>query len=206
MLLVRTTGRRARLRALHAALPCLAAATVVATLAIAPREAEARSVIKQPNAHPDYRAELEPHGTAVIFHRGYHGRARYRGVGDPEVGVGFRATIELGDPAFIPKINNTVGITFGVDVTNCYRRGYCGREDFLIWNPIGMQWNFFLTEKWSVFGEIGGVLRSEGFYADLYPDLMFEAGGRYHFSDSVSLTMRVGWPFATIGVSFFVGG
>ena len=33
----------------------------------------------------------------------------------------------------------------------------------------------------------------------------FWVGGRYHFSDSVSLTMRLGYPdLLTIGVSFFL--
>jgi hypothetical protein len=30
-------------------------------------------------------------------------------------------------------------------------------------------------------------------------------GGRYHFNDNVALTLRLGVPFVTFGVSFFVG-
>ena len=170
-------------------------------------EAEARTVIKNPNEHPDYRVELEPHGTLILWHR-YYNRRYYRyynsAFGYPEFGAGFRASIELGDPAFIPKINNTVGITFGVEFTSCR---YCYRSDFTAWFPVALQWNFFLTDKWSVFADIGLVPRIDNFNSDfLYLDPMFELGGRYHFNDTVALTMRLGYPFITVGVSFFVGG
>jgi hypothetical protein len=171
-------------------------------------EAEARTVIKNPNEHPDYRVELEPHGNVILWHRYYgYGRSlrgsRYDAFGSPEFGAGLRATIELGDPAFIPKLNNTVGITFGFDVTNCL---YC-REDFEIWTPIGLQWNFFLTDKWSVFADLGIAPRAHGFYRQVYFDFMTFIGGRYHFNDTVALTMRIGYPFTiSVGASFFLGG
>jgi hypothetical protein len=86
-----------------------------------------------------------------------------------------------------------------------------------------MQWNFYVAEHWSVFGEPGlyiwhGVYNAPcngpglpgcayyGYYGDqtgVGP--AFWVGGRYHFSDSVSLTMRLGYPdLLTIGVSFFL--
>jgi hypothetical protein len=36
----------------------------------------------------------------------------------------------------------------------------------------------------------------------VHPIIM--AGGRYHFSENVALTMRVGYPSFSIGVSFFL--
>src|SRR5262247_3538392 len=114
-------------------------AAAVALLAFE-KESQAQLVIKNPNDHPAYRAELEPHGDISFWHRyyGYRYYGRYAAVGDPEFGAGFRASIELGDPAFIPKLNNTVAISFGFDVTNCL---YCPRGyGFTIWTPITMQW------------------------------------------------------------------
>lgn len=166
-------------------------------------EAHADSVIKQPNRHPVYRAELEPHVNILPWHRNYGGY-RGNGFGDVEFGGGFRASIEIADPAFIPKINNTVAITFGVDFTNNNCGRYCGHS-FSFWSPVALQWNFFLTDKWSVFGEGGFMLRSYGFLANTYGDFTFAAGGRYHFTDKVALTMRVGYPFVSVGISFFVG-
>jgi len=166
-------------------------------------EARADSVIKQPSRHPVYRAELEPHINILPWHRNYGG-GRYSGFGDFEFGGGFRASIELADPAFIPKLNNTVAITFGIDFTNNNCRGYC-RSDFSFWSPVALQWNFFLTDKWSVFGEAGFMLRSYGFLSETHGDFTLAAGGRYHFNDKVALTMRVGYPFVSVGLSFFVG-
>ena len=167
-------------------------------------EARAETVIKQPNRHPVYRAELEPHLDILPWHRSYGGAHYNNGFGNFEVGGGFRASIELGDPAFIPKINNTVAITFGIDFTNNNCNGCYGR-DFSFWSPVALQWNFFLTDKWSVFGEGGFMLRSYGFFNETFGDFTFAAGGRYHFTDKVALTMRVGYPFVSVGLSFFVG-
>jgi hypothetical protein len=137
-----------------------------------------RSVIKVPGDHPAYVFEAEPHALLAPFD-------------DFTPGVGFRGTIELVDNGFVKTINNTVGIGFGADWTEHHFRF-----------PVVMQWNFWLSENWSVFGEPGGVL-------DLHKDDLrvhpaFYAGGRFHFSDHVTLTMRVGHPTASIGVSFLL--
>ncbi|MEZ4293637.1 MAG: hypothetical protein R3B70_01580 [Polyangiaceae bacterium] len=164
-------------------------------------EAEAQLIIKNPSDHPDYRAELEPHavfvpwGDYVGYRRNYYRNHAIAG------GIGFRATIEIVDPV-IPKLNNTIGITFGLDFTNC---PYCYRgQEYSFWTPIGAQWNFFLTRKWSVFGEVGGVLHSDGFYHDVFVEPMFAVGGRYHFRDKITLTMRLGVPYISLGVSFMI--
>ena len=182
----------------------LAGLTAASVAVLFAPEARADSVIKQPSRHPVYRAELEPHINILPWHRNYGGR-HYNGFNDFEFGGGFRASIEIADPAFIRKINNTVAITFGVDFTNDNCRGCYGRHDFSFWSPVALQWNFFLTDKWSVFGEAGFMLRSYGFLADIYGDFTLAAGGRFHFNDKVALTMRVGYPFVSLGVSFFVG-
>jgi hypothetical protein len=192
-------------------LPLLASGVLVgaSVLMLAP---EAKANIKDPHDHPDYRVELEPHGVIGFWHRDYgynyyrydrYGRrTRYSDFGDPEFGAGFRATIELGDPMFIPKLNNTIGISFGIDMTNCR---YCGTYDISIWLPVALQWNFFFNRHWSAFAEPGIALRTVGAFAHNYPDFILELGGRYHFNDNVALTMRIGYPFFTIGASFFVG-
>jgi hypothetical protein len=67
-----------------------------------------------------------------------------------------------------------------------------------------MQWNFWLTPHWSVFGEpgLGFALAGKGPAPDLlHPILM--AGGRYHFNDKIALTLRVGYPAISVGASFF---
>ena len=187
------------------ALATLSGTLLAASALFLANEASAQLIIKNPGDHPPFRAELEPH--AVIVPWG--GPLGYRYVGPADRGyfaggAGFRATIKIVDPV-IPRLNNTIGITFGLDITSC---DYCDypyyQNRVSFWTPVGAQWTFFLTRDWSVFGEPGLILQSSGFYRDVWVAPMFEVGGRWHFKDKITLTMRAGYPFVTVGVSFFI--
>ncbi len=156
----------------------------LALFAAAKQASADESVIKHPGDHPEYVFEAEPHVVVAPFH-------------DFHPGVGFRGTLELVDNGFISSINNTVGLGFGVDWT----KGHT-------WIPIVMQWNFWLSRNWSVFGEPGIVLRIDdgvkvepGKGPDKLDPFAFYAGGRFHFSEYVTLTMRIGRPTASVGLS-----
>jgi hypothetical protein len=160
-----------------------AGTALVAALGVSGSARADESVIKNPGDHPDYRFEAEPHGLL-----GYGGPFRRQ-----DFGVGFRGTVIIVDNGFIKTINNSVGITFGADVF--FRRG-------TILLPVAMQWNFWLSTHWSVFGEPGIVFaanRDPG-RSLLHP--AFWAGGRYHFNERIALTMRIGYPAISVGVSF----
>ena len=91
----------------------------------------------------------------------------------------------------------------------------CGASYFAF--PVAMQWNFWLTTRWSVFGE-PGLYIYHGVYDDFCDpnvfgpgcappkatgiDFAFYAGGRFHFNEKIALTMRIGYPTASVGVSF----
>ena len=135
------------------------------------------STIKIPGAHPDYIFEAEPHVLVAPFDKF-------------APGVGFRGSIELVDNGFISSINNTVAIGFGAD---------WAKDHFRI--PVVMQWNFWLSRNWSVFGEPGGLI---DIGKKVKPHPAIYAGGRFHFSDTITLTMRVGHPTASVGVSFLL--
>lgn len=163
----------------------LAALVAAAALAAPASAAADESIIKNPGDHPDYRFEAEPHlllGYGGPFERG-----------TPEVGAGFRGTVIVADNGFIKSINNSVGIGFGADVF--FRRG-------TVFIPVVMQWNFWLTTHWSVFGEpgIGFAANAPRSRDLLHP--VFMAGGRYHFNEKIALTMRIGYPAISVGVSF----
>jgi hypothetical protein len=179
-------------------------APFAAALMFAPGVARADDTIKHPGEHPDYHVEAEPHflfGFDNVFSgNGY--------------GVGGRFSIPIVKNGFVPSINNSVAIGFGLDLVHydgCHNGALCGAN--YLWFPVVMQWNFFVAERWSVFGE-PGIAIFHGFFDNcpnascalptatgVYP--AFFAGGRYYFSESVSLTMRIGWPSFSIGVSFF---
>lgn len=180
-------------------------------------QANAQSIIKNPGDHPPYKVELEPHLALGWAHL-------YRGNG---LGLGARVGIAIVDNGFIKTINNSVAISFGLDwlrYSECYyfdgrgRLEYgCGASYFVF--PVTMQWNFWLSPKWSVFGE-PGLFVYHGIYDDYcrdrsgnpvpgcdYPtrtgvEPALFVGGRFHFNDTIALTMRLGYPTASIGVSF----
>jgi hypothetical protein len=145
------------------------------------------SLIRTPGDHPSYRFEAEPHGLL-----GYGGPAA-RGAG--AFGVGFRGTVIIVENGFIKTINNSVGIGFGGDFL-------VPQGTFFI--PIVMQWNFWLTSRWSVFGEPGlGFAANPPANRDVLHVAAY-AGGRFHFNDRVALTLRLGYPTLSVGVSFFL--
>jgi hypothetical protein len=67
-----------------------------------------------------------------------------------------------------------------------------------------MQWNFWLSRSWSVFGEPGVSLRyvSKGNDSFKLDPFVLWLGGRYHFEERITLTLRVGYPVFSVGVSF----
>jgi hypothetical protein len=184
------------------------------------RSARAQSSIRVPGQRPAYSFELEPHLLLTPF------GAPDEPSGDG-YGLGLRGTIEILPEGFIPKLNDSVGIGFGLDwihYDGVAGRGYCrefafgpptsqypngvpvcvetsGNSSSYIFVPVVMQWNFWLHRQWSVFGEPGLALshRSGGDFGVLP---VFSAGGRFHFNDSVALTMRLGYPSFSLGVSF----
>jgi hypothetical protein len=204
------------MRASHLALR----ATVIALgLSFAPA-ARADDTIKHPGDHPDYAVEIEPHGLWSWTHYDYAPNDGF--------GLGARFSIPIVKNGFVPSINNSVAIGFGLDWlhysgASCYyynggHNGACydvGDANYLFF-PIVMQWNFFVAKQWSVFGEPGLVIY-HGFFdycagapagfncgnpTSTGVDFAFYLGGRYHVSDHVALVLRIGYPTFSFGVSF----
>jgi hypothetical protein len=202
-------------------------ATVVAgaCLLVSARPAAAEeSIIRHPGDHPNYAVEAEPHLAFAFL---------LPAAGSTGVGVGGRFTIPIVKNGFVPSINNSVGIGFGLDwlhYNGCYagrlgfyRYGYCDNLNSF-WVPVVLQWNFFLATHWSVFGEggLGIVYHNFGSYNGCFDGLnnpvpcdygspnrvsvepVLQFGGRYHFSEAAALTLRIGWPYASIGISFML--
>ena len=175
-------------------------------------EAHAETIIRT-GRPPQYGAEIEPHFNLQPFND-YASTIGF--------GFGLRVSIPVMSPGFIKTIDDSIAISFGGDLVHfgggdsfC-DRNVCvaGPSYWALYAPVAMQWNFFLTDKWSVFGEPGLVLR-HGFAENCNVDGIdcsgrdslrpaFFAGGRYKFSDGASLTLRVGYPIAaSVGLSFF---
>lgn len=175
--------------------------SVLTAFSLAPSAAGAQSIIKHPGDHPRYSFEAEPHLALDPYG------------GDTGFGPGFRGTFVVVDNGFVQSINNSVGIGVGLDYL-FYDHG-CPREldcktvtDALV--PVVMQWNFWLHPQWSVFGEPGLAMHFRSGTRDKFDlDPVFYAGGRFHFTDAVALTLRLGAPSVhdnvfSAGVSFLL--
>ena len=138
----------------------------------------ARSTIKSDHDHPRYFFEAEPHLVVTPFN-------------DGGIGPGFAGTFNVADRGFINRLNDSVGVGFGVNWTT---------NDKFIFSGA-MQWNFWFTEHWSAFGEPGVAFGTKK-DLKLWPHL--GAGGRYAFTESIALTLRVGFPVSSVGVSFLL--
>ncbi len=190
------------------------------------RPARAQSTIRNPGTHPNYAVELEPHALLGPFDP----PGATIGTG---LGAGLRATIPIVKNGFIETINNSVGISFGFDwlhyssghdvaVGPCARyiigpnntlicaqvAGPYGGPANYVYFPVALQWNFWLHEKFSAFGEPGFVVyyRKAQYEPNSNVGLapLFDVGGRWHFSDVAALTFRFGYPAFSLGVSFFL--
>jgi hypothetical protein len=185
----------------------LALAVYAAVLGVAfAGDARADDTIKHPGDHPLYKVEIEPHllfGWDSLFPGN-------------SFGLGARFSIPIVDNGFVKTINNSVAITFGADLMHydgCYigRDGGCSANFLFL--PVAMQWNFYVARQWSVFGE-PGLFIYHGFFDACPPGSacieptatgirpMLDVGGRYHFSESLALTMRIGYPTFSVGLSF----
>jgi hypothetical protein len=165
----------------------------------------ADDVITVPRDHPHPGVEFEAH--TILGWDGVYANAGY--------GLGARLSIPVVQSGFIPKINNSVAVSFGVDVLRydgCWYYGDCSAT--FVESPVAMQWNFYLTPKWSVFGEPGVVLYHgfmsgcpAGSWCGAVPQATgivpaFYAGGRFALSETTALTVRIGYPTVSVGVSF----
>jgi hypothetical protein len=192
-----------------AARAATATATLAAALTSSAGAARADDTIKHPGDHPSYAFEAEPH--LVLGWGDAYASGGY--------GLGARFSIPIVDNGFVTTINNSVAISFGADLVHydwCWYgngNGGCSANDLDF--PVAMQWNFFVAQRWSVFGEPGllvyhrflndcpngqncpGHPSSTGVEPALY------VGGRYHFSQGTALTLRVGFPAFSLGFSFF---
>ncbi len=194
---------------LRAGWPARLAFSLFLSVLLTGQAARADSTIKRPGDHPLYHLEIEPH---VLLGSGRWDN-RYAAGG---YGLGVRFGIPIVDNGFVSTINNSVAISFGLDIVHydsCWYGGPCSANYFDF--PVTMQWNFYVAQRWSVFGEPGLVIY-HGFLSDCPAGLVcpgtptltgvepaLYVGGRYHISDTTALTLRIGFPAFSFGFSFF---
>lgn len=176
---------------------------IVGAVAATPRLCYAETIINQPGNHPAYSVELEPHlslGWANVGRNdpwpndvSFNNRAGF--------GPGLRLSIPLVNNGFVKTINNTVALGFGVDWAH-----YGGVDANVLWFPVVMQWNFFITDVITVFGEPGGAFRYVSFHGsgELHADITLQAGAKFMVTRTVGLTLRAGYPYFSAGLTLLL--
>ena len=179
-----------------------AASAVAGAIAFAAAPGRAESIVKQPGNHYKYALEFEPHlllGWANVDandpfprHIDFNRNAGF--------GPGLRLSIPLVDNGFVKSINNNVALGLGVDWAH-----YDANANVL-WFPVVMQWNFFLTDVITVFGEPGIAFRtvSGNRNTDLRLDGVLQLGAKFMFSRNIGLTLRAGYPYFSLGLTVLI--
>jgi len=138
-------------------------------------------------------------------------------------GVGMRIDIPIVEDGFIDGVEDEFALSPGFDAyflswsRRCHQHGgdrHCHGDTydgFAFWTGLLGQWNFYLSEDWSVFPELGFVV---GFFDEYYHDGFQDTarffvrpsgsvGARWHFTDRNALLFRVNWPAgAQFGITF----
>lgn len=192
---------------------CSAVALSAALLGWSP-SANAESVIRRPGLHPQYSVELEPHLAFDWFNDHW--------VRDG-IGPGLHVAVPFMHQGPISTINNNMAIKFGMDLTfggGCawhFRDRYdCDATSVLL--PVALQWNFYITDIITVFGEPGLAIRHTWWdyyqpcpggscgvdYSNTSGNIYFAGGAKFMFGRTVGLTVRLGYPHATIGATILL--
>jgi hypothetical protein len=193
-----TTDNRWGLRAVMASVSL--AALAVPSMARADDQVTMER-LREPTAYP---FEFEPHLTF--------------GAENVYGNSGFGAGARIGIPVAVGHLGRApqnLAITFGGDLVhydNCYYGAYCSANYLMV--PAALQWNIGVARPVSLFLE-GGAFLYNGWFDHCAPgDAGCSApsdfgvlptvaiGGRIHLGDNVALTLRVGYPTTTLGVSF----
>ena len=119
---------------------------------------------------------------------------------------GGRFGIPIVDNGFIKTINNAVYITLGADF---YLVRYRDQPHGALGVPINLHWEFYFSEKWSVYGEAGvniyfhpSLFQGDGWTGSVQHWIAGSAGGRFHINETVALTLHLGTPYSAFGVLF----
>jgi hypothetical protein len=164
-------------------------------------------------AHADHRIDQPFTGTRPLQLEFHGGLAWY--------GFGFAGGARFGIPllhnGFIPSLNNAVYLNFGVDFYFVDDAGRCfdtfceaRRYRFAMGLPVALHWEFYFNDTWSAFAELGvQVYLPPSLWngGDFGPRehagqwVIAAVGGSLHLGDTVALTLRVGNPYISFGVT-----
>lgn len=123
-------------------------------------------------------------------------------------GLGGRYLIPILHDGFIPSVNDSFSIEFGLDFS-----GVAGYRTFypLLAIPVEVMWQFHFTQKLSAYAKVGAALEI-GFisYCPAVGPCTGTVGARpignlglvYKFTEKVSFRAEAGYPWVKVGLGF----
>ena len=129
---------------------------------------------------------------------GYSGYGYYGGF---PIGLGARFYLPIVPNGFIPSLNDSFGLEFGVDAS--FYLGGFGGTGIGLGIPIEARWGFHLIPKLEVYGKVGFAL---GFFVvpnygvAFWPYAVAQAGVVYQITETIALRAEVGYPNIKVGI------
>lgn len=163
-------------------------------------------------AHAEHEIRTPYTGTRP-FQLDIHGGILWYGYG---LATGLRFGIPVMHNGFIDSIDNAVYVNFGADfyyVDDVYWADGNHHYGFAFGIPVTLHWEFYFSDMWSAFGELGfqvyfppslwdGNPRGGGYYVDAGAWIIGAVGGTLHFNEAIGLTLRIGNPYISLGLTF----
>jgi hypothetical protein len=141
------------------------------------------------------------------FQLDIHGGLLWYGFG---LDTGVRFGIPIMHNGFIGSIDNAVYINFGFelyyadDLSDPANRHY--NVGFGV--PVMLHWEFYFNDTWSAFAELGFQVYFPPWFVEGHPYavdagawVIGMVGGTVHFNEVVGLTLRIGNPYTSFGLT-----
>ncbi len=123
-------------------------------------------------------------------------------------GLGARYLIPILHDGFIPAINDSFSIEFGLDFSGVAARGFYPTLGI----PVEVMWQFHLTQKFSAYAKVGVVIEFNfvpyacaGTFACrgvVSASPIGNIGLMYKFTDKISFRAEAGYPWVKVGLGF----
>lgn len=123
-------------------------------------------------------------------------------------GIGLRYQIPILHDGFIPPVNDSFGIEFGVDFS-----GVAGSRFYpVLAIPVEVLWQFHMTKTFSLYAKVGIALQFNivsycpyTYYRScgvVTADGIGNVGLIWHFTQKIALRVEAGYPWLKVGLGF----
>lgn len=125
--------------------------------------------------------------------------------------AGARVAFPLVQNGFISSLDNAFYLTIGADFYYINSTPGIGRSsyDAGIGFPITAHWEFYFSNTWSAFAEVGvNIFLHPRLFSlgEVAPEpagwFITQVGGRLHLSNAFAIVLRVGNPYVALGATF----